>query len=95
MGELTPKTPIQFLGGGIAHTGDSIQLRPMLGHIEELLKEQGLSTGPAAAAPGTPDKKSTSGVSELTYEEARNYRRVVGQLMWLTPAKPDINFVVE
>ena len=95
VGELTPKTPIQFIGRDITHTGDSIQLRPMPGYIEELLKEQGLSTGPAVAAPGTPDKKSTNGVSELAYEEARNYRGVVGKLMWLIPVRPDINFAVQ
>ena len=60
-----------------------------------MLNDLGVQNCKGAITPGTSGRKTTDGVSTLSTQEATNYRKGVGKLMWMTPIRPDIYFATK
>ena len=95
VGELRNGTTVSFLGRRLRHVGQTVQILTAVDYIADMLKDNGLVNANSVNTPGSTSRKTTDGVSTLTSEGTRLYRRTVGRLMWLIPIRPDINFAVK
>ena len=65
-------------------------------YVEKILDEAGMKTCRAASIPGAGTlRKKVEEEEPLSEEEHRKYRRLVGQLLWMSPIRPDITFAVK
>jgi len=86
-----------FLGRQLTRTADSsilISMDPT--YVAKILEESGMSKCRAANTPGTEAlKRKIEDEYELSREDHSAYRKLVGQLLWLAPVRPDIAYGVK
>ena len=65
-------------------------------YIAKILEEANLEKCRPALIPGTDTlKRQVESEEELNKEDHATYRKIVGQLLWLTPVQPDIAYGVK
>ena len=95
-GVLEPGTSISFLGRCITRREDSIEMSKATSYIGKMLEQLDILKCRHAATPGTGSlRKLTDSEELLSPEDHRLYRRIVGQLLWLSSIRPDIQFAVK
>ena len=95
-GVLEPGTSISFLGRCITRREDSIEMSMPTSYIDKMLEQLDMLKCRHAATPGTDALRKLIDSEELLSPEAhRLYRRIVGQLLWLSSIRPDIQFAVK
>ena len=63
--------------------------------LPKILEEANLEKCRPALTPGTDTlKRQIESEEELNKEDHATYRKIVGQLLWLTPVRPDIAYGV-
>ena len=96
-GELnTEGAQVEFLGRCLIRFGDAIKFRSKDNYLDEEFKEFGLESCRVASTPGSMGiKRPIDGCNLLDEREHRIYRRVVGRLQWIVPARPDLCYPVK
>ena len=95
-GVLEPGTSISFLGHCITRREDSIEMSMPTSYIDKMLEQLDMLKCRHAATPGTDALRKLIDSEELlSPEDHRLYRRIVGQLLWLSSIRPDIQFAVK
>ena len=95
-GVLEPGTSISFLGRCITRREDSIEMSMPTSYIDEMLEQLDMVKCRHAATPGTDALRKLIDSEELLFpEDHKLYRRIVGQLLWLSSIRPDIQFAVK
>ena len=85
-----------FLGRCITRREDSIEMSMPTSYIDKMLEQLDMLKCRHAAAPGTDSLRKLIDSEELlSPEDHRLYRRIVGQLLWLSSIRPDIQFAVK
>ena len=82
-----------FLGLKIARSEEGIFISQRK-YVLDLLQEAGMRTCNSLKFPRTPNLKLMSDTSKYM-ENPKQYRRLIGQLIYLTTTKPDINYSVQ
>ena len=94
-GVLEPGTSISFLGRCITRREDSIEMSMPTSYIDKMLEQLDMSKCRRAATPGTDAfRKLIDSEELLSPEDHRVYRRIAGQLLWLSSLRPNIQFAV-
>ena len=95
-GVLEPGTSISFLGLCITRREDSIEMSMPTSYIDKMLEQLDMVKCRHAATPGTDALRKLIDSEELlSPEDHKLYRRIVGQLLWLSSIRPDIQFAVK
>ena len=95
-GVLEPGTSISFLGRCTTRREDSIEMSMPTSYIDKMLEQLDMLKCRHAATPGTDSLRKLIDSEELlSPEDHRLYRRIVGQLLWLSSIRPDIQFAVK
>ena len=95
-GVLEPGTSISFLGRCITRREDSIEMSMPTSYIDKMLEQLDMVKCRHAATPGTDALRKLIDSEELlSPEDHKLYRRIVGQLLWLSSIRPDIQFAVK
>ena len=95
-GVLEPGTSIIFLGRCITRREDSIEMSMSISYIDKMLEQLDMLKCRHAATPGTDALRKLIDSGELLYPgDHKLYRRIVGQLLWLSSIRPDIQFAVK
>ena len=95
VGELRSGTTVRFLGRRLRHVGQTTQILSAVDYITDTLKENGFTNTNCVNSPVASQRQTTDGVSTLTPEGTRRYRRSVVRLTWLMSIRPDINCAVK
>ena len=65
-------------------------------YVDKMLEESDLLTCRSATTPGNDTlRKKVEEEELLSPEEHKQYRKLVGQLLWLSPVRPDITYAVK
>ena len=84
-GVLEPGTSISFLGRCITRREDSIEMSMPTSYIDKMLEQLDMVKCRHAATPGTDALRKLIDSEELlSPEDHKLYRRIVGQLLWLS-----------
>lgn len=83
---------MDFLGRILRHEGNSITIKPSSNYIKGILQMAGMDKSRSVTTPGCRSTTEEEGL--LDRLEAKNYRQITGNLMWLVPIRPDINYAV-
>ena len=95
-GVLEPGTSIRFLGRCITRREDSIEMSTPTSYIDKMHEQLDMLKCRRAATPGTDSLRKLIDSEELlSPEDHRLHRRIVGQLLWLSSIRPDIQFAVK
>ena len=96
-GELSEGQEATFLGRRTQRTSTSVEMFMETSYIDRILEQAGTKTCKAAPTPGTDALKK--GKAELAAavspEEHQQYRKLVGQLLWLCNLRMDIMCAVK
>ena len=93
IGELSEGQEATFLGRRMRRTSTSVEMfMETTSYIDRILEQAGMKTCKAAPTPGTAAlKKGKAELAEaLSPEEHQQYRKLVGQLLWLCNLRMDI-----
>ena len=89
-GVLEPGTSISFLGRCITRHEDSMSMPTS--YIDRMLEQLDMLKCRHAATPGTDALRKLIDSEELlSPADQKLYRRIVGQLLWLSSIRPDIS----
>ena len=95
-GTLLPGETISFLGRTITRREDSVEISMSTSYVDKMLEEMDMKTCSPSNTPGTDSlRKKIESEELLTESQHRQYRRVVGQLLWLSSIRPDIQYAVK
>ena len=96
-GELSEGQETTFLGRRMRRTSTSVEMFMETSYIDRILQQAGMKTCKAAPTPGTDAlKKGKAELAEaLSPEEHQQYRKLVGQLLWLCNLRMDIMYAVK
>ena len=95
-GVLEPGTSISFLGRCITRREESIEMSMPTSYIDKMLEQLDMLKCRHAATPGTDALRKLIDSEELlSPADHKLYRRIVGQLLWLSSIRPDIQFAVK
>ena len=95
-GVLDVGSSVNFLGRCIARRAGSIEISMPSTYIEKMLSELDMMKCRVSTTPGTDSlRKKIESEDLLTSDEHRLYRRLVGQLLWLSSVRPDIQFATK
>ena len=95
-GVLEPGTSISFLGRCITRREDSIEMSMPTSYIDKMLEQLDMLKCRHAATPGIDALRKLIDSEELlSPEDHKLYLRIVGQLLWLSSIRPDIQFAVK
>ena len=96
-GELSEGQEATFLGRRMRRTSISVEMFMETSYIDRILEQAGMKTCKAAPTPGTDAlKKGKAELAEaLSPEEHQQYRKLVGQLLWLCNLRMDIMYAVK
>ena len=96
-GELSEGQEATFLGRRMRRTSTSVEMFMETSYIDRILEQAGVKTCKAAPTPGTDAlKKGKAELAEaLSPEEHQQYRKLVGQLLWLCNLRMDIMYAVK
>ena len=87
---------LAFLGRQLTRTSDSVQIGMDSSYVAKILEEADMVKCRTSTTPGNDSlKKKLEDEYELDRDEHKLYRKLVGQLLWLTPVRPDIAFAVK
>ena len=87
---------LEFLGRQLTRTHDSILMGMDDHYVAKILDQANMTKCRPANTPGTDTlKRSVEEEEELDHVSHKEYREVVGQLLWLTPVRPDIAYAVK
>ena len=96
-GELSEGQEATFLGRHMRRTSPSVQMFMETSYVDHILELAGMATCKAAPTPGTDAlKRGTAELAEpLSPEEHQQYRKLVGQLLWLSNLRMDIMYAIK
>ena len=95
-GTLLPGETINFLGRTITRREDSVEISMSTSYVDKMLDEMDMKTCSPSNTPGTDALRKKMESEELLSEhDHKRYRRVVGQLLWLSSIRPDIQYSVK
>ena len=95
-GTLQPGESINFLGRCITRREDSIEVSMPTSYVDKILEEYDLLQCKPSPVPGNESlRKKIEAEEPLSAVEHRKYRRIVGQLLWLSSIRPDIQYAVK
>ena len=95
-GTLQPGESINFLGRCITRREDSIEVSMPTSYVDKILEEYDLLQCKASPVPGNESlRKKIEAEEPLSAVEHRKYRRIVGQLLWLSSIRADIQYAVK
>ena len=96
-GELCEGQEATFLGRHMRRTSTSVQMFMETSYVDGILELTGMATCKAAPTPGTDAlKRGTAELAEpLSPEEHQQYRKLVGQLLWLSNLRMDIMYAIK
>ncbi|CAE7281934.1 unnamed protein product [Symbiodinium natans] len=94
-GTLDEGQSVTFLGRELQRTNDAILVGMNPAYIDRMLETAGLSGCKPVLAPGTDTLRKQLNVEPLDAEAHKRYRRIVGQLLWLSSVRPDIMYAVK
>ena len=96
-GELSEGQEATFLGRHMRRTSTSVQMFMETSYVDRILELAGMATCKAAPTPGTDAlKRGTAELAEpLSPEEHQQYRKLVGQLLWLSNLRMDIMYAIK
>jgi len=87
---------LDFLGRQLTRTNNAVLVSMDGNYIAKILEEANLEKCRPALTPGTDTlKRQVESEEELNKEDHATYRKLVGQLLWLTPVRPDIAYGVK
>ena len=87
---------LNFLGRQLTRTSDSVCISMDPTYVARVLEESEMTKCRVANTPGTDAlKKKVEDENELDREAHKAYRKLVGQLLWLAPVRPDIAYAVK
>jgi hypothetical protein len=87
---------LAFLGRQLTRTSDSVCISMDPTYVAKILEESEMTKCRTANTPGTDAlKKKVEDENELNREDHKAYRKLVGQLLWLAPVRPDIAYAVK
>ena len=87
---------LDFLGRQLSRSHDSIFIGMDDAYVAKILAEANMSSCRPANTPGTDAlKRTVEEEEELDALSHREYRKVVGQLLWLTTVRPDLAYAVK
>ncbi|OLP95903.1 Retrovirus-related Pol polyprotein from transposon TNT 1-94 [Symbiodinium microadriaticum] len=95
-GTLQPGESINFLGRCITRREDSIEVSMPTSYVDKILEEYDLLQCKASPVPGNESLRQKIEAEEpLSAVEHRKYRPIVGQVLWLSSIRPDIQYAVK
>ncbi|CAE7220981.1 RE1 [Symbiodinium natans] len=94
-GTLDEGQSVTFLGRELQRTNDAVLVGMNPAYIDRMLETAGLSGCKPVLAPGTDTLRKQLNVEPLDAEAHKRYRRIVGQLLWLSSVRPDIMYAVK
>ena len=96
-GELSEGQEATFLGRHMRRTSTSAQMFMETSYVDRIPELAGMATCKAAPTPGTDAlKRGTAELAEpLSPEEHQQYRKLVGQLLWLSNLRMDIMYAIK
>ena len=96
-GELSEGQEATFLGRRMRRTSTSVQMFMETSYVDRILELAGMATCKAAPTPGTDAlKRGTAELAKpLSPEEHQQYRKLVGQLLWLSNLRMDIMYAIK
>ena len=87
---------INFLGRCITRRDDSVEMSMPTSYIDKMLEQLDMVKCKPAATPGVDSlRKLIESEELLSKDERKLYRRIVGQLLWLSSIRPDIQFATK
>ena len=95
--ELSEGQEATFLGRRMRRTSTSVEKFMETSYIDRILEQAGMKTCKAAPTPGTDalEKGKAELAEALSPEEHQQYRKLVGQLLWLCNLRMDIMYAVK
>ena len=95
-GTLEEGSEVSFLGRRILRNAEGVQLCMDPKYVDQMLELYNMKNCKPAVAPGTDTlRKHVENTEPLGPEDHKRYRRVVGQLLWLSNTRVDIMFAVK
>ncbi|CAE7690184.1 unnamed protein product [Symbiodinium sp. CCMP2592] len=94
-GTLQPGESINFLGRCITRREDAIEISMPTSYVDKILEEYALLECRHSPPGNDSLRKKIESEEPLDTVEHRKYRRVVGQLLWLSSIRPDIQYAVK
>ena len=94
-GTLNENQSVIFLGRNLKRTSTFISVGMSPAYIENMLELYGLKQCRSSLAPGTDTLRKQLDSEPLSAEDHKRFRRVVGQLLWLSSVRPDIMFATK
>ncbi|CAE7465547.1 unnamed protein product, partial [Symbiodinium pilosum] len=95
-GELSEGQKATFLGRRVRQTSTSVEMFMETSYIDRILEQASMKTCKAAPTPGTDAlKKGKAELAKALSPEEQQYRKLVGQLLWLCNLRMDIMCEVE
>ena len=94
-GTLNENQSVIFLGRNLKRTSTFISVGMSPAYIDNMLELYGLKQCRSSLAPGTDTLRKQLDSEPLSAEDHKRFRRVVGQLLWLSSVRPDIMFATK
>ena len=94
-GTLNENQSVIFLGRNLKRTSTFISVGMSPAYIDNMLELYGLEQCRSSLAPGTDTLRKQLDSEPLSAEDHKRFRRVVGQLLWLSSVRPDIMFATK
>ena len=95
-GVLESGKSINFLGRCITRRDDSMEMSMPTSYIDKMLEQLDMTNCKPAATPCVDSlRKLIESEELLSKDERKLYRRIVGQLLWLSNIRPDIQFATK
>ena len=94
-GTLNENQRVIFLGRNLKRTSTFISVGMSPAYIDNMLELYGLKQCRSSLAPGTDTLRKQLDSEPLSAEDHKRFRRVVGQLLWLSSVRPDIMFATK
>ena len=94
-GQLSEGQEVHFLGPEIRRTSEAIELSMSPIYVEKIMETLEMQTCKSVTTPGVDILKKVTNSDQVSPEMHKLYRRVVGQLLWLSNLRCDIMYAVK
>ncbi len=90
-----PGDTTMYLGKSVVKTERGFTIRTNAKYVQNILEDLSLEKGKSVTTPGVQPKMHPEEAEFLDAAGHRNYRGLVGRLLWLSAERPDIQFAVK